>query len=183
MAGGSAPYFGGGEFHVAFISLDARMFLAIREQSWPMSRSWTGCRIFRARASGRPFFATRRTHTGDGDGRRTRLHVASTPGPAMRINLGIRRRLALAGRWRSIARPNSCTACFSHCRADGALLRRRDRHGDSVYLGDHQRSHAYAMERRPQCRLQPCRSQQLYAAVIRGPLYHHQAEMSRQACA
>ena len=105
----------------------------------------------------------------------------------LRINLGIRRRLAtlLNGDRRRIELMNSLLVLAE--RHPGDLLRRRDRHGrQPVSRRPRRGAHADAMVGRPQCRVLARRLCRSVPAADRAPalrLRHRQCRIAAQACA
>ena len=96
--------------------------------------------------------------------------------PRMRINLGIRRRLApLHGERPRAHRADEQPAAVDARHADH-LLRRRDRHGrQHLPRRPQRRAHADAVEPRPQRRLLARRPAALYLPPIMDPVYGYQA--------
>ena len=88
------------------------------------------------------------------DDERDYMYLAYSADPRMRINLGIRRRLAplMDNNRRRIELLNSLL--FSLPGHADPLLRRRDRHGrQHLSRRSQRRPHAHAVERRSQCRI------------------------------
>ena len=142
------------------------------------SKSWTRCRPFRRTCQWALFLRNHDELTLEmvTDEERDYMYNEYAKDPRMRLNLGIRRRLAplIDNDRRQIELLYSLL--FTLARQPGALLRRRDRHGRQHLSGRPQRRpHADAMVRRPQRRLLAGRSVAALPAVLLDPIYHYQA--------
>ena len=110
------------------------------------------------------------------DDERDYMYLAYSADPRMRINLGIRRRLAplVDNNRRRIELLNSLL--FSFPGTPDRLLRRRDRHGRQHLPGRPQRgAHSHAVERGPQRRFFPRHPAKLYSPVIMDPVWGYEA--------
>ena len=156
----AAAYFGDGdECHMNFhFPIMPRMFMAIHmEDRFPIIDILAQTpQIPDELPVGAVPAQPRRADAGDGDRRGARLHVPRLRARAatMRINLGIRRRLApLVGNDRRKMELLNGAAVLA-ARHAGPLLRRRDRDGrQRLPRRPQRRAHADAVERRPQRRL------------------------------
>jgi maltose alpha-D-glucosyltransferase / alpha-amylase len=175
------PYFGAGdEFHMAFnFPLMPRMFMAIRrEQSWPIIEIMDRLPNIPGACQWATFLRNHDELTLEmvTDEERDYMYREYAKDPRMRINLGIRRRLA------PLVDGDRAQAELLHSLLftlpGSPVLYYGDEigMGDNVYLGDRNgvrtpmqwngdRNAGFS-------RADPS---QLYAAVIQDPLYHHQA--------
>ena len=157
------PYFGDGdECHMAFhFPLMPRIFMALRRRTrTPIVEIMAQTPEIPPNCQWGLFLRNHDELTLEmvTDDERDYMYSEYARDPRMRVNIGIRRRLAPLMD-NSRRRSSCCTACCSAARHADPLLRRRDRHGRQHLPGRPQRrAHAHAVERRPQRRLLARRS-------------------------
>ena len=169
------PYFGDGdECHMAFhFPLMPRMFMAVRQEDrHPIVEILRQTPDIPENCQWAMFLRNHDELTLEmvTDEERDYMYQAYAADPQMRINVGIRRRLAplLENSRRRIELLHSLL--FSMPGHAGHLLRRRDRHGrQHLPRRSQRRAHADAVDRRPQCRLLARRPGAALRAADHGP--------------
>ena len=176
------PYFGDGdECHMAFhFPLMPRIYMALRQEDrLPITDIMAQTPAIPDTCQWGLFLRNHDELTLEmvTDDERDYMYLAYSADPRMRINLGIRRRLAplVDNNRRRIELLNSLLLLLS--RHAHHLLRRRNRHGrQHLSRRPQRRPHSDAVERRPQRRVfhARCRAK-LYSPVIMDPIWGYQA--------
>ncbi len=158
------PYFGDGdECHMAFhFPLMPRIYMALRQEDrLPITDIMAQTPPIPDNCQWGLFLRNHDELTLEmvTDDERDYMYFAYSADPRMRINVGIRRRLAPAGRQQPPPHRAAQLAAAQLSRHAHPLLRRRDRHGrQHLSRRPQRRPHAHAVDLRPQRRLLQVRS-------------------------